>query len=53
MSNWLRTGRFRSNQKRLRRIRWSACDLWFMVLLALLILVSAAAGGWLGYIYSD
>jgi hypothetical protein len=53
MSNWLRTGRFRSNKKRLGRIRWSTFDRWLMVLLGLVILLSAAAGGWLAYIHSD
>ena len=53
MSSWLRTGRFRSNKKRLGRIRWSTFDIWLMVLLALVILLAAAAGGWLGYHYSD
>ena len=53
MSSWLRTGRFRSNKKRLGRIRWGTFDIWIMVLLALVILLAAAAGAWLGYHYSD
>jgi hypothetical protein len=53
MSNWLLTGRFRSNKKRLGRIRWSTFDIWLMVLVALVILLAAAAGVWLGYHYSD
>jgi hypothetical protein len=54
MSGWLRTGRFRSNEKRLRRICYSASDLWWvMALLVLVMLLSVAAGGWLAYIYSD
>jgi Mn2+/Fe2+ NRAMP family transporter len=53
MSNWLRTGRFRSNKKRLGRIRWSTFDKWLMVLLALVMLLSVAAGAWLAYHHSD
>jgi Mn2+/Fe2+ NRAMP family transporter len=53
MSNWLRTGRFRSNKKRLGRIRWSAFDIWLMVLLALVAVLAVAAGAWVAYHYSD
>lgn len=53
MSYRPRSGRFRSNKKRLGRIRWTRLDRWFIVLLALLMLLSVAAGAWLGYIYSD
>jgi Mn2+/Fe2+ NRAMP family transporter len=53
MSSWLRTGRFRSSKKRLVRIRWSTFDIWLMVVLALVMLLSVAAGAWLAYHYSD
>jgi hypothetical protein len=52
MSNWLRTGRFRSNKKRLGRIRWTF-DIWLMVVVALVMSLAAAAGAWLAYHYSD
>ena len=53
MSNGLRIRRFRSNKKRLGRIRWSTFDIWLMVLLALVMVLSVAAGAWLAYHHSD
>jgi hypothetical protein len=53
MSYWLRTGRFRGRKKHLGQIRFTREDKWFFALLALLIVLSVAAGAWLGYIYSD
>ena len=45
--------RFRSNLKRLRRIRWSIEDKRVALLLTLLVLLSVALGGWLGFEYKD
>jgi hypothetical protein len=45
--------RFRGTKKRLRRIRWTAPDRWFAALIVLICLLAIAAGGWLGFHYSD
>ena len=45
--------RFRSNLKRLRRIRWSGEDKRIALLLTVLVLLSVALGGWLGFEYRD
>jgi hypothetical protein len=45
--------RFRSNVKRLRRIRWSGGDKRVALLLTLLALLSVALGAWLGYKFRD
>jgi hypothetical protein len=45
--------RFRGNLKRLRRIRWSVDDKRMALLLTVLVLLSVALGGWLGFEYKD
>ena len=45
--------RFRSNVKRLRRIRWSGEDKRVALLLTLLALLSVALGAWLGFKFRD
>jgi hypothetical protein len=53
MSYWRRAGRYRGNKKRLAQIRFTREDKWFFALLALLTVLSVAAGAWLAYIYSE
>jgi hypothetical protein len=45
--------RFRSNAKRLRRIRTSGEDKRVALLLTLLALLSVALGAWLGFKFRD
>jgi energy-coupling factor transporter transmembrane protein EcfT len=50
MAYTLQVRRFRSNRKRLSRIQWTKTDKWLVTLLALLVLLAVAFGGWLGMI---
>jgi hypothetical protein len=45
--------RFRGSKKRIAQIRFSVREKWFGVLLGLLTLLAALAGGWLGANYHD
>ncbi len=53
MSYTPRFRRFRSNRKRLRRIRWTGADRRLMILLTLLVVLSMIIGGWLGISYHE
>jgi preprotein translocase subunit SecE len=46
-------GRFRGSKKQLARIRFTAREKWFAVLLAVLIVIAMMAGAWLGFDYED
>lgn len=45
--------RFRGSNKRIAQIRLTVGEKWFAVLLGLLSLLAALAGGWLGANYHD
>jgi hypothetical protein len=49
----MRIRRFRGTHKRVGRIRFSTANKWQGVMLALLGLLSIAAGGWLGVHFHD
>lgn len=53
MSYSLRTKRSRGRKKRLGQIRFTREDKWFFALLALVTVLSIAAGAWLAYIHSE